>query len=70
MNDRFWVQTMANLAARLGAAGAPVITQAVCIDRRRQWRYVRNLRHSAAIASMTHTAAAPVRWARRVVARG
>ena len=48
MNDRFWEQTLENLARSVGRAG-PGSSQKVCVDRRRQWRYVRNLRHSAAL---------------------
>jgi hypothetical protein len=46
--DRFWAQTLTALAAELGHA-AEVTTDVVCVDRRRQWRRWRNLRHSAAL---------------------
>lgn len=46
--DRFWEQTLANLAAHFGVE-APVETQVVCVDRRRQWSRAGNIRHSAAI---------------------
>ncbi len=69
MNDRFWEQTLANLATRLGAGGVPVETQRVCIDKRRQWRQVGNLRHSASIDTMKRTATAPIRAMRRAVKR-
>ena len=40
LNDRFWEQTLANLARSLGVAEPVVETTKVCVDRRRQWRYV------------------------------
>ena len=64
-NDRFWEKTLENLAASLGV-GEPVIeAEKICVDRRRQWRYVRNLRHSAAVNMAVGTVTAPVRWVRR-----
>jgi hypothetical protein len=65
MNDRFWEGTLANLARAMGAEGATVATTRVCVDRRRQWRYVRNLRHSPAITTAIGTLTAPARWLRR-----
>jgi hypothetical protein len=65
MNDRFWVGTLANLARTLGVTTPEVETIKVCVDRRRQWRYVRNLRHSPAISTAVGTLTAPARWLRR-----
>jgi hypothetical protein len=48
--DRFWASTLTALAARLGHT-AEVSTEVVCVDRRRQWRRWRNVRHSAALRS-------------------
>lgn len=48
--DRFWQQTLANLAAFFGVEGE-VESQVVCVDRRRQWARAGNIRHSAAIRS-------------------
>lgn len=64
-NDRFWEQTLANLARSLGVEEPVVEATKLCVDRRRQWRYVRNLRHSAAVNMAIGTVTAPVRWARR-----
>lgn len=64
-NDRFWEQTLANLAKSLGVASPVVETQKVCVDRRRQWRYVRNVRFSPAVHMATSTVTAPVRLVRR-----
>lgn len=65
MNDRFWEQTLGNLARSVGVTDPIVATQKVCVDRRRQWRYVRNLRHSPAVSMAVTTVTAPARWLRR-----
>ena len=69
-NDRFWERTLENLARSLGASSPAVSSQTVCVDRRRQWRYAGNVRHSAAINMAVGTVTAPVRWARRRRAPG
>jgi hypothetical protein len=65
MNDRFWEATMANLARTLGVAEPVVDTARILVDRKRQWRHARNLRHSAAIRAGVRTLTAPARWLRR-----
>jgi hypothetical protein len=62
MQTRFWEETLIALARHLGTTEPSVETTVVCVDRKRQWRYVRNLRHSATIHSMIRTATAPGRW--------
>jgi hypothetical protein len=70
-NSRFWEATLAALARHVGTNEPVVETTVVCVDRQRQWRYVRNLRRSATIHSMMRTATAPGRWvASRVRGRG
>ena len=69
MNDRFWEQTLESLARSVGVAEPLVDTQKTCVDKRRQWRHVRNLRHSATINSAISTVTAPVRWISRRVNR-
>jgi len=64
-NDRFWEATLANLARSLGVTDPAVQTAIVCVDRRRQWKYVRNLRFSPAVSMATSTVTAPARWIRR-----
>jgi hypothetical protein len=50
--NEFWLATLRNLAQRFGATPTPTATfQQVCVDRRRQWRNARNIRHNAAIRS-------------------
>ncbi len=64
-NDRFWEQTLENLARSVGVASPEVTARKVCVDRKRQWKYVRNLRHSAAVNMAVGTVTAPARWVRR-----
>ena len=65
MNDRFWKQTMENLARYVGVTTPTVETQIVCIDKRRQWKQARNIRNSAIIRTARHTLTAPIRWITR-----
>ncbi len=46
--NRFWQQTLRNLAAYFGVSGT-LSTQVVCVDRKRQWSKAGNIKHSAAI---------------------
>ena len=46
--DRFWQQTLSNLATHLGAETV-VETQVTCVDRKRQWSKAGNVRHSSAL---------------------
>ena len=52
--NRFWEQTLANLAASLGAEHGSVSTTVVCVDRKRQWSRATNVRNSVAIRSTLH----------------
>lgn len=61
LNDRFWEATLRNLATAVGVAAPAVETQVVCIDKKRQWRYWRNVRNSATIRSARRTLTAPIR---------
>lgn len=54
MENRFWEQTLRNLAAHLGKEDAEVSTHVTCVDRRRQWSRAKNVRHSVAIRSTLH----------------
>lgn len=65
LNDRFWRQTLQNLATHVGVTEPLVETQIVCIDKRRRWRQVRNVRNSATLRTARHTLTAPVRWITR-----
>ena len=62
VNSRFWEQTLSALARHVGTSEPSIETTVVCVDRQRQWRYVRNLRRSATLHTMIRTATAPGRW--------
>jgi hypothetical protein len=64
-NDRFWEQTLGNVALSLGVSAPTVETTRVCVDKRRQWKYVGNVRHSPAVHMAVSTVTAPARWVRR-----
>lgn len=66
--DRFWQETLTNLAQHLGVQGRPE-TILVRVDPRMQWSQVRNIRYNPFIRSTMYTLAAPVRWVRRREAR-
>lgn len=70
MNDAFWEQTLVNLATSVGVTAPVVEARKVCVDRRRQWRYVRNVRFSPAVSMAVSTMTAPARWVRRRRATG
>jgi hypothetical protein len=61
MEDRFWQQTMTNLARHFGVAAPVVAATAVCVDRHRQWRNVGNVWHNAAIRSGLYALGTPLR---------
>jgi hypothetical protein len=69
MNDRFWERTLDALARHVGVSEPIVETQKICVDKSRQWRFVRNLKHSATIDSMIATVTAPARWVTRRIRR-
>lgn len=66
--NTFWLATLRNLAARFGVTAEPTMEQTL-VDGRRQWRYVRNLRHNAAIRSGIWTVTHPGRLFRRSTGR-
>jgi hypothetical protein len=67
--DAHWVHTLSAVAAHFGAT-APVETQSICVDRRRQWSRARNVWHNAGIRSGLHMVGAPFRVLSRPFARG
>jgi len=62
MMDTFWRDTLGNVARAMGAMEPVVVSEAVCVDKRRQWRQATNLRNSATLRSMRHMLTAPARW--------
>jgi hypothetical protein len=59
--NEFWLATLHNLAARFGVDAAATMEQ-TCVDRRRQWRNARNIRHNAAIRSGVYRLTHPRAW--------
>jgi len=60
-NNKFWQATLRNLAIMVGVPVPIVDVQVSCIDGNRQWRYWRNVRHSATLRSARRTMTAPIR---------
>lgn len=50
--DRIWQHSVAALARSFEVLQPEVVTKVVCVDRRRQWRRVGNVRHDAALAAV------------------
>jgi hypothetical protein len=65
MEDKFWRQTMRNVAAHLGVGDIVIEEKTVCVDKKRQWKNWSNVRHNMAIRSVLHMLAAPFRRLRR-----
>jgi hypothetical protein len=61
--NAFWEHTLRALALRLGASVEPE-TQVLCVDARRQWSRIGNIRYDVSVRSALYTATAPVRWLR------
>jgi hypothetical protein len=66
MEDRNWIQTCQNLAARFGTQAKTEMTQEL-IDPRMQWSEAKNIWKSAAIRTTFYTLAAPFRWIGRKI---
>jgi hypothetical protein len=66
MEDRFWHQTLRNIAAHFGVDEQPE-QQTVCVDKRRQWRNWKNVWHNAFIRSAVYTLGAPFRWGAKLL---
>ena len=64
-NNKFWQATLRNLAIMVGVPVPVVEVQISCIDGNRQWRYWRNVRHSATLRSARRTMTSPIRWITR-----
>lgn len=65
MEDRFWRQTMRNVAAHFGITRIDIASTTVCVDKKRQWKNWRNIRQNSAIGSVLHLLTAPARLVRR-----
>lgn len=62
MNNRFWQATLANVGRAMGATEPAVVSEVVCIDKRRQWRQATNIRNSITLRTMRRALATPLRW--------
>lgn len=62
--NAFWLATLHNLAGRFGVDATATLEQ-TCVDRKRQWKNAKNIRHNAAIRSAAWTATHPRHWFRR-----
>ena len=62
MNDRFWSETLTNVGRAMGATDPTVDSVVVCIDPRRQWRRIGNIRYAAPARTARRILTAPARW--------
>jgi hypothetical protein len=59
--DRFWIATLTALAASFGVAAPQVEARSECVDKKRQWRRVGNVRQNAMVRSAAYRAKQLVR---------
>jgi hypothetical protein len=67
MEDRFWLQTLRNLAAHFQVRNCEPTLKRVLVDPRVQWSEAKNIWQNAAIRTGFYTIGAPVRWAKRLL---
>jgi hypothetical protein len=70
LQERFWRDTLAALAAHLGAPGLTVQMRKTCVDPRWQWSQARNIWHNAAVRTGMYMSLAPARWVGGLFRRG
>lgn len=58
--DKFWYETLGNLANHFGAA-PEVQSQVVCVDKKRQWKRAKNITKNSAMRSGLYMTGAPFR---------
>jgi hypothetical protein len=63
IEDRFWNQTLRSIASHFGASDE-VVSEVICLDRRRQWSRWTNIRHNALVRSSFYAVLTPVRLIR------
>jgi hypothetical protein len=59
--DRFWESTLKSLAAHFGLQNPRFEMQAVCVDKKRHWSAMRNVRQNSALRSGAYMMGAPFR---------
>jgi hypothetical protein len=69
MENKFWDQTLKNVAGHFGVSDALVEHSSVLVDRKRQWKMARNVWHNSAIRSGLYAVTIPVRWVYRLIRR-
>ena len=67
--DKFWEATLSNLAAPFGVLNAAPETNYLLVDRKRQWRMVKNVWHNAGVRSGFYMMGTPARWASKRLKR-
>lgn len=66
VEDRFWHETLHNLARHFGATGYSITQKRVLLDPHMQWSQAWNVRHNAALHTLF---GAPARLVRRIAGR-
>jgi hypothetical protein len=66
--EQIWTHVLTKLAAHYDQPAAVTIEK-TCVDPRCQWKEMRNLRHNAAMLSVLHVVATPLRRARGLARR-
>jgi hypothetical protein len=61
MEDKFWVQTLKNLAAHFGVHDAEVERESVCVDGKRQWKMAKNVWRNSGVRSGLYLMSRPAR---------
>lgn len=59
--NKFWLGTLENLSKYLGVETVAE-SEVICLDKKVQWREIRNLRYNAVIGSTLYSFMAPLRW--------
>ncbi len=59
--DKFWNATLTSLAGHFGVTDPAFEMQAVCVDKKRHWSAMRNVRRNSAIRSGAYMMGAPFR---------
>ena len=65
MEDKFWAQTLRNVAGHFGVQDVEVAESKVCIDKKRNWAAVKNIPHNSLIRSIVYLLGTPFRWIAR-----
>ena len=59
--EKFWQQTLTNIAQHFGVTDPRIDMQIVCVDKKRQWSSARNIWKNSAVSSGMYAAGAPFR---------